>query len=118
MRMPNEAANSLFYWVARQPDPEKGISPKEWRGFCAAEVGVDLDENFRKKRNLENRYLQDRDAMRRGDWTGIQGIPAQDMAMWESMGPITDRSQDHPGASDPAVAQFRRRMVGAAKRSR
>jgi phthalate 4,5-dioxygenase oxygenase subunit len=79
-------------------------------------VGVDLDANFRKKRNLENGYLQDRAAMKRGDWTGIQGIPTQDMAMWESMGPITDRSQDHPGSSDLAVAQFRRMMVAAAKK--
>ena len=54
--------------------------------------------------------------MKRGDWTGIEGIPAQDMAMWESMGPITDRSQDHPGSSDLAVAQFRRMMVAAAKK--
>ena len=38
------------------------------------------------------------------------------MAMWESMGPIADRSQDHPGASDLAVAQFRRMMVAAAKK--
>ena len=45
--------------------------------------------------------------MKRGDWTGIKGIPAQDMAMWESMGPITDRTADHLGASDLAVAQFR-----------
>jgi phthalate 4,5-dioxygenase oxygenase subunit len=38
--------------------------------------------------------------------------------MWESMGPITDRSQDNPGASDMAVAQFRRLMVAAAKKFR
>ena len=56
--------------------------------------------------------------MKRGDFTGITGIPTQDMAMWESMGPITDRSQDNPGASDLAVAQFRRMMVAAAKRFR
>jgi phthalate 4,5-dioxygenase oxygenase subunit len=37
------------------------------------------------------------------------------MAMWESMGPITDRSEDHFGSSDLAVAQFRRMMVAAAK---
>jgi phthalate 4,5-dioxygenase oxygenase subunit len=53
--------------------------------------------------------------MQRGDWTGITGIPAQDMAMWESMGPITDRSEDHFGSSDLAVAQFRRMMVSAAQ---
>ena len=54
--------------------------------------------------------------MKRGDFTGIKGIPTQDMAMWESMGPIADRSQDHPGSSDIAVVQFRRMMVAAAKR--
>ena len=54
--------------------------------------------------------------MKRGDWTGITGIPAQDMAMWESMGAITDRSEDHFGSSDLAVAQFRRMMVAAAKK--
>jgi phthalate 4,5-dioxygenase oxygenase subunit len=40
------------------------------------------------------------------------------MAMWESMGPITDRAEDNPGASDLAVAQFRRMMVAAAKKFR
>ncbi len=116
MLVPLDDVNTMFYWVAWHPDAAKGISQQEWRRFCAAEVGVDLDENYRKKRNLENRYLQDRQAMQRGDFTGIQGIPAQDMAMWESMGPITDRSQDHPGSSDLAVAQFRRMMVAAAQR--
>ncbi len=116
MLIPIDDVNTMFYWVAWHPDAAKGISQQEWRRFCAAQVGVDLDENYRKKRNLENRYLQDRQAMQRGDFTGIQGIPAQDMAMWESMGPITDRSQDHPGSSDLAVAQFRRMMVAAAQR--
>jgi phthalate 4,5-dioxygenase oxygenase subunit len=54
--------------------------------------------------------------MRRGDWTGIQGIPAQDMAMWESMGPITDRSEEIAGSSDLAVVHFRRMMVAAGER--
>jgi phthalate 4,5-dioxygenase oxygenase subunit len=114
--IPLDDGNTMFYWVAWHPDPAKGIAQDEWRRFCAATVGVDLDENFRKKRNAENRYLQDREAMKRGDWTGIKGIPNQDMAMWESMGPISDRSRDKPGTSDVAVVQFRRMMVAAAKR--
>jgi phthalate 4,5-dioxygenase oxygenase subunit len=118
MLVPIDDVNTMFYWVAWHPDPKKGISQKDWRKFCAAEVGVDLDSSFRKKRNLGNDYLQDREAMKRGDFTGITGIPAQDMAMWESMGPITDRSQDNPGASDLAVAQFRRMMVAAARKFR
>jgi phthalate 4,5-dioxygenase oxygenase subunit len=116
MLVPLDDVNTMFYWIAWHPDPAKGISQEEWRRFCAATPGVDLDENFRKKRNLENRYLQDRDAMKRGDFTGIKGIPTQDMAMWESMGPIVDRSRDKPGSSDVAVVQFRRMMVNAVKR--
>ena len=69
-------------------------------------------------RTLQNRFLQDRKAMKLGDWTGIEGIPAQDMAMWESMGGIVDRTKDYLGASDLAVAQFRRQMVAAARRMR
>ena len=116
MLVPVDDVNTMFYWIAWHPERDKGISQEEWRAFCAATPGVDLDENFRKKRNLSNRYLQDRAAMKRGDFTGIRGIPTQDMAMWESMGPIVDRSQDHPGSSDVAVVQFRRMMVNAAKR--
>jgi phthalate 4,5-dioxygenase oxygenase subunit len=116
MLVPVDDVNTMFYWIAWHPDPAKGIAQADWRRFCAATVGEDLDPDYRKKRHLGNNYLQDRAAMKRGDWTGIKGIPTQDMAMWESMGPIADRSQDHPGSSDLAVAQFRRMMVTAAKR--
>jgi phthalate 4,5-dioxygenase len=116
MLIPIDDVNTMFYWIAWHPDPKKGISQEAWRKFCAATVGADLDSDYRKIRNLANHYRQDREAMKRGDWTGIEGIPTQDMAMWESMGPISDRSQDHPGASDLAVAQFRRLMVAALKK--
>jgi phthalate 4,5-dioxygenase oxygenase subunit len=115
MLVPVDDVNTMFYWIAWHPDPAKGITQQAWRRFCSATVGVDLDSSFRKVRNLSNNFLQDRQAMKRGDWTGITGIPAQDMAMWESMGPITDRSEDHFGSSDLAVAQFRRMMVAAVK---
>src|ERR1043166_8516433 len=53
--------------------------------------------------------------MRAGNFPGIPGIPNQDIVMWESMGPISDRSKDRLGASDVAVAAFRRLMVEAAR---
>jgi phthalate 4,5-dioxygenase oxygenase subunit len=53
--------------------------------------------------------------MRAGSHTGITGIPNQDMAMWETMGAIADRSREHLGASDIAIAHFRRIMVEAAR---
>jgi phthalate 4,5-dioxygenase oxygenase subunit len=105
--------NTMFYWVAFHET--KGISSDEWRKFCGAEIGVDIDENFRKIRTLDNNFLQDREAMKNGDFTGIYGIPSQDMAMWESMGSVADRTKDYLGVSDGAVAQFRRVMISAAR---
>ena len=116
MLVPIDDVNTMFYWIAWHPDPAKGITQEAWRRFCAATLGEDLDQNYRKVRTLANKFMQDREAMKRGDWTGIKGIPAQDMAMWESMGPITDRSEDHFGSSDLAVAQFRRMMVAAVQK--
>jgi phthalate 4,5-dioxygenase oxygenase subunit len=114
MLVPVDDENAMFYWIAWHET--KGIDQESWRKFCGARVGVELDQNYRKVRTLENRFLQDRKAMKLGDFTGIDGIPAQDMAMWESMGAIVDRTQDYLGASDLAVAQFRRQMVAAARR--
>lgn len=113
MLVPIDDVNCMFYWVAWHPTG--GIDQDAWRKFCVAVPGVDLDADWRKVRNLSNNYLQDRAAMKAGDFTGINGIPAQDMAMWESMGPIADRSEDHLGSSDVAIVQFRRQMVAAAK---
>jgi len=116
MLVPIDDVNTMFYWIAWHPDPQKGISQEAWRKFCAATVGEDLNPDFTKKRTLANRYEQDRQAMKLGDFTGIKGIPTQDMAMWESMGSIADRSKDHPGSSDMAVVQFRRMMLSAVKK--
>jgi len=79
--------------------------------------GVDVDSDFRPMlRHASNNYLQDRAAMRAGDFTGLPGVPNQDIAMWESMGAIADRSSERLGASDIAVIQFRRVMPDAVQR--
>jgi hypothetical protein len=116
MLVPIDDVNTMFYWIAWHET--QGIDQEAWRKFCGAQVGIDIDENYRKVRTLENRFLQDRQGMRLGDFTGIKGIPSQDMAMWESMGPISDRTEDNLGLSDIAVVQFRRQMIAAAKRMR
>jgi phthalate 4,5-dioxygenase oxygenase subunit len=56
--------------------------------------------------------------MKHGSFTGIDGIPNQDLAMWETMGPIADRSKERLGGSDIAVVAFRRQMVDAARAHR
>lgn len=53
--------------------------------------------------------------MKLGSFTGVQGIPNQDLVMWVSMGSIVNRSEDILGASDLAIVEFRRLMVDAAR---
>ena len=115
VNVPMDDTNTMFYFIAWSDDGP-GIDSDAWRAFCHARVGVELDANYRPLRVLANNYLQDRDAMKRGDHTGIPGIPTQDMAMWETMGPITDRSRERLGASDTAIVRFRKIMVDAAER--
>jgi phthalate 4,5-dioxygenase oxygenase subunit len=51
-----------------------------------------------------------------GNFTGFPGIPNQDIPMWESMGRISDRTNERLGASDIAIIQFRRIMLDAVAR--
>src|SRR5262249_45582206 len=76
---------------------------------------IDLTSDFRNLRTRDNNFGQDRQAMKLGNFTGIVGIPNQDIAMWETMGRIADRTKDWLGTSDIAVARFRRLMLDAAK---
>ena len=116
LNIPCDDVSTMFYFIAWSE--KEGIDQEAWRKFCGAEVGVDLDANFRRIRTRDNNYLQDREAMKRGSHTGIHGIPNQDIAMWETMGRIADRSRERLGASDIAIVQFRRIMVDAARRVR
>jgi phthalate 4,5-dioxygenase oxygenase subunit len=114
LHVPSDNTNTAFHFIAfggaATPDQES------WRKFCGAQVGIDVDAQFWKVRTYENNYLQDRNAMKLRNFTGIRGIPNQDIAMWESMGPIADRSRERLGASDAAIVEFRRMMVAAARR--
>ncbi len=87
----------LFHRLERA---DAGINQEAWRKFNTAQVGIDLDANYSNLRTRENHYCQDRQAMKLGDFTGIKGIPNQDIAMWESMGPIADRTRERLGASE------------------
>jgi phthalate 4,5-dioxygenase len=116
LNIPLDDTNTMFYFIAWSDGA--GIDQDAWRRFCAAEVGVDLDRNFRSIRTRANNFLQDRDAMKHDSHTGIAGIPNQDAAMWETMGPIADRTRERLGASDIAIVQFRRIMIEAAKKLR
>ena len=114
--VPKDDTNTYFHFIAWSNQPGGGIDQEAWRKFCVAQVGIDLDKEFKPVlRRADNDYLQDRQAMKLGNFTGISGIPNQDIAMWNSMGPIADRTSERLGASDIAVVQFRRLMLDAVR---
>lgn len=112
VNVPMDDTNTAFYFIAWG---ERATTPdtETWRKFLGTSVGKDLDERYRPFRNKENRFWQDRQAMKAGNFTGIKGFPNQDIAMWVTMGPIADRSNDRLGASDLAVVEFRKQMLDA-----
>jgi phthalate 4,5-dioxygenase oxygenase subunit len=63
----------------------------------------------------ENRHRQDRARMRRGHWSGFNGIMGEDSAMSEGMGPVVDRSREHLGYSDAAVIRLRRLLLDSVR---
>ncbi|MGB1920753.1 MAG: Rieske 2Fe-2S domain-containing protein [Candidatus Puniceispirillaceae bacterium] len=113
INVPVDDNNTWFYFLAWGGDD--CIDTDAWRAFNHAVPGKDLDTDFSTRRTLDNDFKQDRGLMAEGNFTGIPGIPNQDIAMWVSMGPIVERAHDNLGASDIAVVEFRRLMVDAVK---
>ena len=109
----DDVKTASFYFIAWDgPDVP---TTEEWREFHRTRRGIDLTDDWAPRGTLDNRFLQDRAAMKAGSFTGIEGIPNQDVAMWVSPGPIVDRTRDFLGASDLAVVEFRKLMVEAAR---
>ena len=88
---PPTTHNTAFYFIAWNETGRhrSGGLAQVQRGAARASIST---PDFNNMRTLENNYQQDRDAMKLGDFTGIKGIPNQDIAMWETMGPIADRT--------------------------
>jgi phthalate 4,5-dioxygenase len=114
INVPMDDTNTAFYFIA-WGHPSQTPETETWRKFLRQTVGVDLDEFYRPLRTQDNRFWQDRQAMKAGNWTGISGFPNQDVAMWLTMGPIADRTNDRLGASDLAVVEFRKQMLDAVR---
>ncbi|MBL0422411.1 Rieske 2Fe-2S domain-containing protein [Ramlibacter sp. AW1] len=112
VNVPADDTHTNFYFIA-WGHPSQTPETETWRKFLGQTVGVDLDAYYRPLRNFDNRFWQDRQAMKAGNFTGIKGFPNQDIAMWTTMGAIADRTHERLGASDVAVVQFRRQMLEA-----
>jgi phthalate 4,5-dioxygenase oxygenase subunit len=117
MFVPIDDENTMFRYVRYKTDgvplsAEERAAHDAWGGTVR---GIDVDDDFRKTRTRQNLWLQDREAMRNGSWSGLRGTQNEDFAMSESMGPLYDRTKEHLGTSDVAVIRMRRRMLDAVR---
>ena len=81
-----------------------------WPGLEDGALPVGPD--WRKRANRENDYLIDRDIQRNRVYAGIPfGPHTQDAAMTETMGPISDRENEHLGVCDAQPAAIRQLLL-------
>jgi nitrite reductase/ring-hydroxylating ferredoxin subunit len=79
-------------------------------------IAIDPYNNFRCDRNMDNKYLIDREVQRTKTFTGIGGgANVQDRAIQESMGAIADRTLERLGTTDRAIINARRALINAIK---
>ena len=98
------------------PDKHGNPMPGFKRIFDYLPNATDWHGRWRLDRRLANDWLIDREAQARGgNYTGIDGIHAQDQAVTESMGPITDHLWEHLGPSDMMIMRTRRRLLAVAR---
>ena len=76
---------------------------------------VDLENNYRSVRNMDNKYLIDRYLQKTQTYSGITGVNTQDRAVQESMGAIADRTLERLGTTDRAIIHARRTLLQAIK---
>jgi len=76
---------------------------------CRQQIGPD----YRKIRNRQNNYRQDRQAQKTQSYTGIEDFLNHDSCATETMGAIYDRSKEHLGVSDLAVIAVRKFLLNA-----
>ncbi len=99
-------------WVFRlsadiaKPLPQGGANPQ-----AAAVASDTVPGSYRLRAALENDFLIDREQQRTYNFTGIQGVNAQDEAMTVSMGGIMDRSKEHLGTADAGIISARRKLT-------
>ena len=98
------------------PNKKGELMPGFKRAFDYLPNESDWYGRWRLRGRPVNDWLIDREAQRNGgNYTGIDGIHAQDQAVTESMGPVTDHLFEHLAPSDRMIMATRRRLLQAAR---
>jgi phthalate 4,5-dioxygenase oxygenase subunit len=110
--VPIEDERTLFFFIKYRLDaPITDPVREEHMARSGFRRGVDLNDQFENIRSSDNNWLQDREAMSEGSFSGIRGVQNEDTAVQESMGPLYDRRHEHLGPTDLAIIHMRRLML-------
>lgn len=112
--VPIDDFNTWTWSFSANPHRPYTAEEREFRGGQDGLWGP-VDEHFMPRRNKANDYLINRALQRNGEFSGIIGIPNQDAAVQEGMGPIANRSREHLGTSDKAIIAFRQLLLKLAR---
>jgi phenylpropionate dioxygenase-like ring-hydroxylating dioxygenase large terminal subunit len=118
-------ANFYHIWW----DAERRIGEEPLRSQQLKFVGLDdeaLDSYGMSPRTCEavdrpcreNRYQQNRDAMRAGHWTGLHSFTQEDAAVAVSAGGIRDRTKEMLSIADVAIGRLYRVLLKCARQAR
>jgi phthalate 4,5-dioxygenase len=89
--------------------------PIDAETYAATRGLSNLGADFRKLQNVDNDYLQDRQAMRAQTFNGIEGVIIEDHALAEIQGAIADRTREHLRPSDAPLLALRKLLLQNAR---
>jgi hypothetical protein len=121
--VPMDDCHTMFVSLSWKGLPADRAARSNSRGLPGSRLTMDFLPNatdwygrWRLAGNEGNDWLVDREAQKTGGiFSGITGIHAQDQAVTESMGPVTDHGFENLGPSDIMIARTRRRLLRAAR---
>lgn len=88
-----------------------GLAPEVLEGFGLTDETLGRAD----RPGPHNNFLQDRDAMRRGEsWSGLPGLIEEDVAASVSAGPLRDRANEVLSASDIGISRLYRALLACA----
>ena len=103
----DDYSHHMIEFIYKHYEP---IDKDALRKFRAENVGPDM----RHIRRAENRYLQDRQSMKEGNFCGMGDyFPAQDSFAIETQGAIRDRTNEHLSSTDIAIAAMQKTLLKA-----
>jgi len=78
--------------------------------------GPEATKDYRPIRNMDNRYLQNREEMKTSTYSGFgHSVPIQDVVVVQLQGTIQDRTQERLGYTDRALVTMRLLLLKAVR---